>query len=92
MYHSFEAAREQVDSSRLVDVRYEDLVADPVGTLRELYQRLQLGDFSQVEQRLQQRLAQHDDYRTNAHHIDPAMERDILDRWGDYASRYGYVG
>ncbi len=92
MYHSFEAARSQVDSSRLVDVRYEDLVADPIGTLRGLYERLQLGDFAPLEERLQQRQAQHAVYRTNDHHIDPEMERDILDRWGDYAARYGYLG
>ncbi len=91
MYAQFESARQEIDSQRLVDIRYEDLVADPVGTTRELYQQLDLGDFSAVEPLLQQRLANHDEYRTNQHHIDPDLEREILRRWPDYAQRYGYL-
>ncbi|MEZ6078248.1 MAG: sulfotransferase [Pirellulaceae bacterium] len=67
MYTQFENDRAQIDSQNLVDVRYEDLVAAPVETLRDLYQHLQLGDFSQVEPSLRTRLEHHHDYRPNTH-------------------------
>ncbi len=91
MYTQFENDRAQVDSQRLVDIRYEDLVADPVETIRNLYQQLQLGDFSLVEPALRARLQHHQDYQPNTHASDPELEREILQRWPDYARRYGYL-
>ncbi len=91
MYTQFESDRTQIDSQNLVDIRYEDLVADPVETLRVLYQRLQLGDFSLIEPALRTRLERHQDYQPNTHASDPELEREILERWPDYARRYGYL-
>lgn len=91
MYTQFESDRAQIDSQNLVDVRYEDLVAAPVETLRDLYQHLQLGDFSQVEPSLRTRLEHHHDYQPNTHASDPELEREVLQRWPDYARRYGYL-
>ncbi|MEO8271555.1 MAG: sulfotransferase, partial [Aureliella sp.] len=91
MYSQFESDRGQVAPNHLVDIRYEDLVAEPVETLRGLYQQLQLGDFSLVEPALRTRLEHHQEYQTNTHDIDPELEREILQRWPDYARRYGYL-
>lgn len=91
MYSQFDQDRQSIATGRLVDVRYEDLVANPVETMRQLYQHLNLGDFEQVEPLLQARLAKHDDYRPNQHHIDRELELDILQRWPEYAQRYGYL-
>jgi len=91
MYRQFEADRQLVSPDNLIDVRYEDLVANPIDTLRELYQRLNLGDFEAVEPLLQQRMSNHDQYRPNQHHIDGELEREILQRWPEYAQRYGYM-
>ena len=91
MYTQFEIDRTEVDSQRLVDIRYEDLVANPIETLRRLYERLQLGDFSLVEPGLRKRLEHHQDYQPNTHASDPDLEREILERWPDYARRYGYL-
>ncbi len=90
MYAHFEESRKQIDPSRIVDVRYEDLVAEPIATLRSLYEHLDLGDFGTVEPHLQQRLQNHDAYRTNDHQLDPDLERMILNNWTQYATRYGY--
>ena len=45
MYDSFEAARPQVDPQRICDVRYEDLVHDPRGQMRQIYERSGIGRF-----------------------------------------------
>ncbi len=90
MYDEFEEARDTLGSDRVVDVRYEDLVAEPVETMRELYQKLELGDFESIADRLQARLENHDDYRPNTHWIDPSQEQELLKLWPKYASRYGY--
>ncbi len=91
MYDGYEQAREAVGSDRLVDVSYEELVADPMGTLRDLYNQLQLGDFESVAPYFQQRLEKHDDYRPNYHRMEPELEQRILQQWSDYAARYDYA-
>ena len=90
MYESFDAGRKEVAPNRIVDVSYEELVADPHGTVKMLYEKLDLGDFSTVEPSLNARLENHASYRPNKHSIDPQLEQEILSVWGDYAAKYGY--
>ena len=67
MYECFEQDRELIPAGRLVDVRYEDLVADPVGQMRQVYRGLNLGDFAHVEPAL-----------LRAHHQDPRLPHQPL--------------
>ncbi len=90
MYRDFDAAREDVGSRNVVDLRYEDLVANPMTSMSRLYEELELGDFGQIAPQLEKRLSNHDRYRPNEHRIDEQLEREILKRWPDYAARYGY--
>jgi hypothetical protein len=90
MYAAFEQDSKLLGDGQLFEMRYEDLVEEPVGKLRELYTALDLGDFSQVEPALQEHLAEVKNYRSNRYEI-PADKRDmILDRWKGYFERYGY--
>lgn len=91
MYSAFEADRGQIPASHIVDVRYEDLVADPVATVGGAYEHLQLGDFSKVQPRIAARFAADNQYQVNEHRINPAMEAAVLQHWGAYAQRYGYA-
>ena len=75
----------------MIELGYEDLVAEPFETIRSIYERLGLGDFESAEANLNKRLANHKNYRTNSHPIDAETEKLILDRWRGYAERYGYV-
>jgi hypothetical protein len=90
MYHGFESQRSAVDSGRLFEVRYEDLVQDPVGQLQLLYERLELGDFEPMRERLQQHLSGQSEYQTNQYDLDDALQREIRRRWSWFFERYGY--
>ena len=48
MYDGFEKQRAELDPAQIVDIRYEDLVADPMGVVEGVYQKLNLGDFTPV--------------------------------------------
>ena len=50
MYDGFEKQRDALEPGQIVDVRYEDLVADPLGVLETIYERLRLGDFQHVRE------------------------------------------
>ncbi len=90
MYAAFEAARAQVPPGHLIDVKYEELIAAPDATMKKIYDQLQLGDYSRVRDRIAERFANDREYKVNEHNIDPALEREVLSQWGEYARRYGY--
>jgi omega-hydroxy-beta-dihydromenaquinone-9 sulfotransferase len=91
MYVAFHAQREQVEPHRLIDVRYEDLVADPVGTLDRIYSTLKLGDFDAVRPTLEAWVkSEHRDYQRNQHRLPREQETLIADAWQEYFQRYGY--
>jgi hypothetical protein len=92
MYECFEQDRELVPPGRLVDIRYEDLVADPVGQMRQIYQRLGLGDFAEVEPALLRHTLKTRDYKTNKYQLPPDVADRVRGRWAPYFQRYGYNG
>jgi hypothetical protein len=92
MYECFEQDRELVPAGRLVDVRYEDLVADPVGQMREIYRRLELGDFAVVEGAIAEYALMTRDYKTNKYDLPPEVADRVRGRWAPYFQRYGYNG
>jgi len=91
MYQAFHQQREQVESSRLIDVRYEDLVQDPVETLRRIYETLRLSEFDSVQPTIEQWVAsEHQSYKRNRHQLSAEQEKLIRTHWYDYFERYGY--
>ena len=49
MYDVFERDRHLIDAARFCEVRYEDLIKQPVEEVRKLYDHLGLGDFAEVQ-------------------------------------------
>ena len=82
--------REHVHPSRFYELRYEDLISDPEGQLRRLYEHLGLGDFEQYLPRLRQYLADHMDYETNTYELTTEQRAIVTERWGEVIHRYGY--
>jgi len=91
MYRGFERQRQQIDPSHLCDVRYEDLVRDPVGQLAAIYAKLDLPEFEYVRPALETYLAAEKDYQRNKHVLDPRIKAQIDHRWGSYMKTYGYA-
>jgi hypothetical protein len=92
MYECFEQDREQVPAGHLIDMRYEDLVADPVGQMREAYQKLALGKFDEVEPAILRHTMKTRDYRTNKYTLPADVADRVRGRWAPYFQRYGYNG
>jgi hypothetical protein len=91
MYAAFESDRQLLSDNQLVDLRYEELVNDPVGQLRQVYGQLELGDFARVEPAVTRHLAEVKNYRTNRFVLDEATCDRVRQRWAGYFERYGYA-
>jgi hypothetical protein len=92
MYERFEQDRDLIPPGRLIDIRYEELAADPIGTMRQVYQRLSLGDFAEVEPALLRNTMRTRDYKTNKYSLPPEVADRVRGRWAPYFQRYGYNG
>jgi omega-hydroxy-beta-dihydromenaquinone-9 sulfotransferase len=91
MFQRLEEGRRLVAPERFFELRYEDLVRDPVGQVRAIYDHFGLGGFDEMRPRLDQYLAGLGEYQTNRHYLSRELQAKITQRWGDVIRRYGYT-
>jgi len=90
MYDGFDRQRSEISPQCICDVRYEDLVADPMNEIRRIYAELDLGDYENIRPAVENYLETQRDYRVNAHVLAPEIEDAIATRWASYCQKYGY--
>jgi hypothetical protein len=90
MYESFERDRALIPPGHLCEVRYEDLVADPIGQMRRIYDELGLGGFDEVRPELEKHMQGKAGYKRNRYEISPELREEISRRWSRYIQKYGY--
>jgi len=91
MHEKLEETRGLVDPARFHELRYEDLVKDPLGELRTTYEQLELGEFDAVLPKVEQYLQGVKDYKTNRYKMTPELHAEITRRWGPIIRKYGYA-
>jgi hypothetical protein len=90
IYDKLDEARPHLDPAHFFEIRYEDLVKDPVASMRDLYEHFQLGGFDAYQPRLEQYLASIKGYETNRYQLTQEQKAKISQRWGKVIQRYGY--
>jgi len=90
IYRAFEQQRRTMDPARICDVRYEDLVNDPVDEIRRIYRELDLGDYTAVQEKVEANLAQRKGYTPTRHNLEPELKAELARRWAGYFQAYGY--
>jgi hypothetical protein len=74
----------------LARVRYEDLVADPVGQMERLYSELELEDFRFVRPGVEQHVANVSGHQRNRFSLLPAQKARVDEQWGAIIRGKGY--
>jgi len=90
MYEGFFAQVDTIPSENLTSIKFEDLVSDPVSQIRSIYSDLGLGDFQQVEPRIESFWKNRKSHRRNETRLGDHTRELIDDIWGDYIQRFGY--
>jgi hypothetical protein len=90
MYARFDATRGLIRADRFYELRYEDLIADPIEEMQKLYSHLGLGGFDRVRPALEQFWAGQSDYKTNRYAVSEKGRDAIAQRCATVIERYGY--
>ncbi len=90
IYEVFEDSKTRIAPDHFCEVRYEDLIEDPVAQVRLIYDHLNLKDFEKVLPTLQERAAGMRGYKVNRHRLSDEMRDQVTERWGDFIGRYHY--
>lgn len=90
IYDAFEDQRERLPADSLYEVKYEDLVANPLGELERIYQELNIKGFEEARPQFEAYLNAQSDYQPNRHRLDPDLVAEIKSNWSGFIERYGY--
>jgi len=89
MYRKLDQTRGLIDPGRFYELRYEDLVRDPVGQLRVMYEYFQWREFDAVEPAIRRYARRSKRYQTNRFDLTPELCDEISNRWAPYIEKYG---
>jgi hypothetical protein len=90
MHKKLQEGRTLVTPDNFYEIRYEDLIRDPIAEMKKLYDHLGLGEFEAMKPRLEQYVARTGDYKTNQYDITPELRAQVEERWGEVIRQYGY--
>lgn len=90
MYRGFARQRPTIDPARICDIQFEQLIRNPVESLRRIYEQLGLGDFEPVRPKVEESMQQRKSHKANRHELAPEIRAEIDRRWAGYREAYGY--
>jgi len=90
MYARFEQDRRLIPPGRLAELRFEELAADPVAQIENVYDQLGLGDFQRARPAIADYAAAHSNYRPSRYSLSPDTMERVRRHWAPYFERYGY--
>jgi hypothetical protein len=86
----YEEDKHLIPKDRLVELRYEDFVKDPVAAMRDIYARLDIPGFDQAEGPMREFLAERSEHKVSRYEMPLPLKRKIAERLKPYIDRFGY--
>lgn len=90
MHERFFRQRSCIPDGNLVEISYEEFVAEPLATLRDIYRSLDLPGFELAEQRFADYIAGQRGYTPRRYDIGREMQERIYEHWHPTIDRWGY--
>jgi len=86
----YEKEKKFIPEGNLVEIKYEDLLENPLEQISRIYRKLNLPSFSSEEGRIVEKIRREKNYKTRKY----AMDRNTIDKinlnWPDLLQRLGY--
>jgi hypothetical protein len=81
----------ELPANSFLEVRFEDLEANPLAELKKIYQTLDLSDFERAYFHFEAYLAGLRGYRKNQDEYDSEAIQMVESRWMPFVKRWGYA-
>ncbi len=90
LMNGFFEQRDLIPDGRLVEIRYEDLVTNPLGQIEEIYSKLGLSDFEKAKPAIRRHVKNQVNYKTNVYKFDKEVNNLVEKNWGFTIKRWEY--
>jgi len=83
--------KEQIKTDRFVEVRYEDLIVDPMKHIQRIYETLKIPGFETATPGMMKYLERQSEYKTNVYSIDQRIVQHVDKNWKFTIDRWRYA-
>ncbi len=90
MFIKYFEEKDLIPEGNLIEVKYEDLVDDPMKGLHEIYKNLDLENFDNSRKNFQKHLDSIKNYKKNEHKLDDTIIQRISTKWKLTFDTWGY--
>jgi len=87
---SYFEQEKQIPKEKIVDVRYEDLVSNPIKQVKKIYSKLKLPGLNDALPGMKKYLERQKDYKTNVYTIDKKIIQRVKNNWNFTIESWGY--
>lgn len=87
---SYFEQKKQIPDNNFAELRYEDLVSDPLGQVQKIYKKLGLPGIKCALPQMKKYLDTKKDYKTNVYSIDELIIQKIKKKWGFTINLWNY--
>jgi hypothetical protein len=91
MYEAFARDRPLLGPGQFVEVRYEELIADPIRQMQRVYEELDLNEFESARPGIEAYLGDQKDYKPNRFRMAPDVQAALAQHWGRFLDEYHYT-
>jgi len=88
---SYFKQKELIPKADIVEIRYEDLVRDPIEQVKQIYSKLHLPGFEKALPEMHKYLNRQKGYKTNVYAIDKERIAQVYDNWKFTINRWRYA-
>ena len=90
MYAAYNLQRAGIPANQLIEVRFEDLVAQPIEQMQHVYHQLELEQFDAVRPAIEAYFVDKKNHQKNTLSLDEAVRIEIDSHWAGYMEMFGY--
>jgi hypothetical protein len=88
---SYFEQKEKIQKGKLVEIKYEDLISNPIKQVKKIYSTLRLPDFEDALPKMKMYLEKQSDYKTNVYTIDNKIVQHVNKNWKFTIDRWKYT-
>jgi hypothetical protein len=90
LMNSFFKQKDKIPNKNYIEIRYEDLVSEPLKQVKMIYEKLSLPGFIKAKPYLEKYLESKKDYKTNVYSIDKNIINKVKKNWNFTIEMWNY--